>query len=192
MTNKVHASSVHVVHRLPHRTRLRVPKVDRTPKKMTRLSESLASVPGVRSVEVNHATGSVVVKHEDHPGIMDGFATALAETGSELLLGLVGGEELGLAEVGLSFVGNFIKDTVSSVDKGLSSATSGTLDLRALVPLLFFGAGAFSLTRSRGDWAAVPPLVLFYYAFDTYWKFHTEASRQPQVAAIAADAQAGQ
>jgi hypothetical protein len=37
------------------------------------------------------------------------------------------------------------------------------------------GFGLIKLLTDK-DWKAVPPYVLLYYAFDTYWKLHDRSA----------------
>jgi copper chaperone CopZ len=165
-----HHHAVRVVHRLPHRTRLRVPKAQRD--KLSKLSSTLSAVPGVESVQVNHQTGSVLITHDPKPEIVDTFASAIAGAMPDLLFSLCGVEELELGAVGLAAIGPYVQKAIKNLNGTVSYATDDAVDLKTLVPALFFGAGAISLFKNPAKWAAVPSIVFFYYAFDTYWKLN--------------------
>ncbi len=50
--------------------------------------------------------------------------------------------------------------------------TNNYLDLKTLLPVAFLVGGIYQASKTRAWWNQVPAWVLFYYAFDSYVKFH--------------------
>jgi len=172
MTGRLHAKSTGVAHHLAHRTRLRIPRQHRTPHKMEQVAQALRTAPGVRHVEVNHRTGSILVQHDEHPDILKTVEKTLEESSGEILEALIEG---GNPEVvGLTMGLHLISSLFSSADGKISTATNNMLDLRALAPVVFLAAGIMRLRRGAGEdvLMTISPIVLFWYAFDLYWRFH--------------------
>ncbi len=104
-----------VAHAIPGRTRMRVKPQLRTPEQMAKVKEQLEKQEGVRSVSVNHRTGSVLIKHERHVEGDRVFRAVLgdvelaaesvmevpeADSPYERLAGLTSGATLGLVVAG--------------------------------------------------------------------------------------------
>ena len=187
MSNKkLHEHSRGVVHRTKHRTRLRVPKKYRKQAELHQLKTNIEQIPGVQSVEVNDQTGSVLIHHEETEGLFEQIGEALQESAPELLslMLLPGGEE---AEVGMEVLANLFKTVFVEPLNGHSQEASSHADAHAsgmgapsvkwkrMVPLAFIAAGTWKLLQEEALLAGVAPLVLFYYGFDTYWKFKQES-----------------
>jgi hypothetical protein len=172
MAGRLHANSKGVAHHLAHRTRFRIPKQHRAPQHMERVATALRKAPGVRHVEVNHRTGSILVHHDEHPDILQTVEKTLEESSGELLEALVEGgspQILGLT-LGLHLLGNLF----SSADDKLADATGSAVDLRTIAPIAFLALGIMRLRRGAGEdiLMTISPIVLFWYAFDLYWRFH--------------------
>lgn len=181
MAGRLHSKSQGVAHHVAHRTRLRVPKSHRTPHKMDKAADALRKTPGVNHVEVNHRTGSILVHHDEHPGILESVEKTLEESSTELLEALVEGgnpEVLGLA-VGFHLISNLF----SSADQKVSKATNNLVDAKTIAPLAFLVAGFMRLRRGSGEdvLMTISPVVLFFYAFDLYWRFNVAGpTAEPQ------------
>ncbi len=172
MSGRLHAQSRGVAHHLPHRTRLRVPKEHRTKGQLENMADALRKAPGVQSVDVNHRTGSILVHHHEHPSIFNTFEKTIEESSGELFEALVEGGSLQVA--GLTFAGHFIANFVSNLNEQLGEATNKQVNLRTLAPAAMLGLGLMRLKRGQGEdlLMTVSPIVLFFYAFDLYWRFN--------------------
>ena len=170
-------SAVNVVHRLPHRTRIRMPKVHRTPGKMEKMADRFRKLEGVKDVEVDHRTGSILLKHTEDPGIIESLMASLEDAG-DLFLSVMMEEEGPESE--LSVVSKFLKETLGTANSNVSRSTRGFIDLRMMVPLGFLGAAVWKMrsTGARAWLMEVPPYVLLWYAWDSYMKLHH--TRPPQ------------
>jgi len=160
--------AVKVVHRLPHRTRIRMPKIHRTPGKMEKIGEHLRQIEGVKGVSVDHRTGSILLDHHDDAGFIEGLMGSLEEAG-DLFLSVMMEDD---APEQLSVVSKFLKETLGSANLNVSRSTRGFLDLRMMVPLGFLGAALWKMRHTKEWLIEVPPYVLLWYAFDSYIKLH--------------------
>ncbi len=167
-----------VTHHIAQRTRYRIARKHRDAKTLRRVNESIMKVPGVKKVELNERTGSILVHHEENPGILPLLGTVLDELGVDLFEGLVGGEEMILIP-GLSVISGLVKTKFGSANNSVSELTKNYLDLKTLVPMLFLGAGFYQASQNRYWWKQMPAWVLFYYAFDSYLKFHGAGNYLP-------------
>jgi hypothetical protein len=175
MTRKQNSQIKGLAHHLPHRTRYRVSSRHRNEKAVHRIRDSVLSVAGVKSVEINDRTGSVLVHHDETPGILDALAGALDAVGEDLFDEII---ESGINEVipGGSVFAHLIRQRIGRADSLVAELTNNLLDLKMLLPICFLGAGFFQASRNR-DWLGqVPAWVLFYYAYDSYLKFHGPAA----------------
>jgi hypothetical protein len=174
-TKKLSHTSPGVAHHLPHRTRLRLAKHHRKAKTLAAVQARLKKVPGVKDVEINERTGSVLVHHEENHNVLELMGTALEEVATDLFEAVLEVEE---AEVpGLSIAAHMLKSRFSKLDTSLANATSNAVDLKAIVPLALLGLGVYKLLKDRAWWGEMPAFVLFYYAFDSYMKFHGPSVR---------------
>ena len=159
-----------VSHHLPHRTRYRLPKGRRSKETSDCIVEKLSKVPGVKSVDVNHRTGSIFVAHEEDPDILGGLSGAFDSVCGDLFEEIL--EEEGAMIPGFSVLAHLIKKRAGKIDHFLAEKTNNIIDLKMLVPVLLLGAGLYKIAKSKQWLAEVPAAVLLYYAYDSYLKFH--------------------
>jgi len=159
-----------VSHHLPHRTRYRVPKGRRSKETSERIVEKVSKVPGVKSVDVNHRTGSIFIAHEEHPEILAGLSGAFDSVCGDLFEEVL--EEEGAMIPGFSVLAHLLKKRAAKLDHFLAEKTNNMIDLKMLVPVLLLGAGLFKIAKTRQWMHEVPAWVLLYYAYDSYLKFH--------------------
>ena len=173
MTQK-HKHTKGLAHHLPHRTRYRVARKHRDEASVRRIRDSVLAVPGVKSVEVNDRTGSVLVHHEERSGILDSLSAALGGVGEDIFEEII---DTGLDEIvpGGSIIAHLIKQRVGSANSSVAQLTNNMVDLKMLLPMGFLTAGIFQASRNRNWLDQVPAWVLFYYAYDSYLKFHGPA-----------------
>ncbi len=141
---------------------------------MRQVADALRKTAGVTGVEVNHRTGSILVHHEEVPAILEAVEKTVADVSVDLLEALV--ETGSPAVAGLTVGAHLIANLFTAANSSLSGATSNVLDLKTVVPLAFLGLGVWRLRRAPGEdlLMTISPIVLFYYAFDTYWKLQVE------------------
>jgi hypothetical protein len=189
MSKKLTRSAKSVAHHSPGRTRIKVPKGHRA--QLHKIKDALVKQPGVQSVEVNHDTGSVIVKHEHDSQIFEVFHKAIEAVGGDVLTTLIEGETAAelIGPVGLAAAAFGILEGLGGAIFSSSSETGGGIgklmgeqrpDWRTLVPVGLLAAAAYKAYETRMFWQGVTPAVLCYWAFDTYWKFNVQETKQDQ------------
>jgi hypothetical protein len=140
-------SEIRMVHAIPGRVRLKVPKLRHNPTLARLIQERLGAVPGIQGVEVTPLTGSVVVRFDPQIVTAPESLMNLSETLTDLFPGLdltqwvdfvrqsLSGEAAGLSwpEV--------VVDYGAGLKACLARALGGLLDLRILIPLAFLYFG---------------------------------------------------
>lgn len=174
MTQSPIAQPIMVAHHTHGRTRLRVARRYRDPATLAQVQRTLQQVPGVRRVEVNSTAGSVVLHHDPATTRLEDVSDAL-EDQLDFFLSIVPPRERPQAAAEVSALAHALQRQFHDLDAAVRRATAGWIDLKMLVPVVFLGAAVVQVTVTEGSWAAVPPYLLVYYAFDTYMKFHTLA-----------------
>jgi hypothetical protein len=159
-----------VSHHLPTRTRYRIAKGRRSQELATQIRDKVSTVPGVKVVEVNERTGSVFIHHEERPDILEALCTAFDAVADDLFEEAI--ELEGDMIPGFSVFAHLLKKKAAKVDAYVSQRTDNLLDLKMLVPIIFVGAGLVQVVKTKNWLEQVPAWVLFYYAYDTYLKFH--------------------
>ncbi len=173
-TGQAHA---HVASHTPGRVRLRVHHPHRHPELLNSVREQLEKTPGVDQVEVNPHSGSVLVHYDHHASSMNDILGALGDVG--MIMGTVAGadelpgddasdEAAGHSTTAAGFVG-----TINDLDQRLSRVTGRKVDLKLLFPLALGALGVQSAVRNGIGFSEVPAYILIWYAFDSFWKFHS-------------------
>jgi hypothetical protein len=160
-----------VTHHLPHRTRYKLASHHRNAKTVSRLQESLKQTAGVKDVEYNHRTGSLLIHHVESPEMMGNVSNVLNTIAEDLF------EELAEENVGLpgvSMLAHLIAKRFDKLNQYVAFRTNSYIDFKMLLPLLFMGAGLFQISKEKAAFSQVPAWVLFYYAYDSYLKFHNQ------------------
>lgn len=76
---KERSCNVRVVHKVSHRTRLKVDKKHRQPENLHRMKRQVEKAEGVQHVEVNERTGSLIVHHHEGAHIPGHLNNAISE-----------------------------------------------------------------------------------------------------------------
>lgn len=145
---------IKVVHAVPGRIRVKVSKVKENPTLAGEIERQLSTIQGIRRVEANPVTGSVLVLYD--PGAMTSLnpLLALSET-FPLLFPEFDVREL---EVWLASSGNgsnserSVAESISSFFRTLNAEVgkaTGGLDLKILLPLTLFFFGLRGLLLSE-------------------------------------------
>lgn len=173
MPAKLTPISKGVVHSTPHRTRLRVPRIYRSHDHMQRVQHALEKVPGVKSVHTTVGTGSVLIEHENKPAIVEGIGDALARATPELLEVLLGETEVATAIGGAMTIGALFSKLFAGGENGAEPRIHPETQakIKRMVPFAFLVVGAWQLIEQESIFGSIAPIALFYWAFDTHWKF---------------------
>jgi hypothetical protein len=163
------ALSVQVVHTSPGRLRLRVPRAALENGALGRAAQALTDVAGVQQVRPNTLASSLVVQYDD--GVVD--TAALLDVLADAGLSVGASSPAPAAVDDGSRVARSIESLLGTADVRVARLTSGTADLRTLVPL---GLGALALREVlAGRLGMAPWYTLAWWAFDSFIKL-----QQPQ------------
>jgi len=169
-----------VVHHVKGRIRVKLPDAKGDHHFLERLQQSLSPMAGVRSVDVNPATASIVV-HYDPTAHLDFYQT-LADHGENE--GLFFLESAKLSEVDEianelqreaqflaqhSHVAKSAVDSVSRIDQALKKATNNTVDLKVLLPL---GLAIYSFLELESEIATPLWVTLGIFSFNSFVALH--------------------
>lgn len=172
--------SARVVHHVKGRIRVKLHGAKGNRRLLESVQQSLSPVAGVRHVDVNSATGSIVVHYDEtmHPD----FAETLANHGeSEGLFSL---EPAELSEVDAisnklqreaqflaqhSDVAKSAVNFVSQIDQALKKATDNTVDLKVLLPL---GLAIYAFLELESDITTPLWVTLGIFSFNSFVSLH--------------------
>jgi copper chaperone CopZ len=181
MAAKLSPVSSGVVHSSARRTRLKVAQPHRTAHNAVVVKDAIEKVPGVESVHIAHGTGNVVITHDDRPDILEHIGDAIYKAAPDVLEALVLGTHtngMGLGLSGLWAVGTVLgkifgdaTTTESSNESPDGKPVVNNNDVKKYIPYAFLAAGVIQVLETEALMMGMAPLALFYYAFDTHWKF---------------------
>jgi Heavy metal associated domain 2 len=165
-----------VVHHIPGRLRVRLPRAQRNPRLLEELAKFCESLGGVRQVEINPTTGSLLVHYtpESHDQIR-----SLLRSQAE---GIEQPPELGMADdladkmereadflAAHSEVALRLVNTVKALNREVRIATDNTVDLKVLLP----AALAVWAFLKHGIEASTPLWVtLTIFSFNSFVALH--------------------
>jgi hypothetical protein len=152
---------------------------------MARARDHLAGQPGVRDVETNAATGSIVVRYDPEERSGEDVLALLADVGV-IVRDVLGADRL--PEVGHSQASRTLVDALADLDRRVSAATGNRVDLKVLFPAALGLLGVRQVASQGLGLSQVPGYVLLWYAFDAFVKLH-QTPVAPGDAARAADAE---
>lgn len=175
--------NIKIVHAIPGRMRLKVADVRENPTLAGALRKRLVSLPGVRTVDVNARTGSVLILYE-----ATAFASAealqeLAKPLAELFPGVELSElQSWMSSPNGSGSGPALTQGIASffagLNKNIEAATGSAVDLRILLPVGLFILGLRSLLFT--DKRPLPTWYdFFWFALGAYFMMHPKPGEQP-------------
>lgn len=171
-----------VSHHVHGRIRVKVPAGKRNAAVLKDITESLNSVPGVRRIETNVLTGSIVVQydHRAHAAFDESLAAHGVTTGIfrleppdvsdvDRLAADIEREAEFLAAH--SDTARTIVDSVKKLNTGLKRATNNNLDLKVLLPL---GLAAWAIIENDPEIATPLWLTLSIFSFNSFVALHAQ------------------
>lgn len=174
---------VKIVHAIPGRIRLKVTSVRDNPTLAGELQQRLTSLQGVRRVEANPQTGSVLILYEATAFASAEAVQELAQPLAEIFPGLkLNDPQSWMSSANGSGSTPSLTQGIASffvgLNKNIDAATGSTLDLRILLPLGLFFLGLRSLLIS--DQRPLPTWYdFFWFALSTYFMMHPKPGEQP-------------
>ena len=167
-----------VAHSSAHRTRLKVPKDLNIASNSLMVKDAIERVPGVKDVRVVPPIGSVIVEHDDRPDVLENIGEAIAKVSPDLF-NLFTAEVAGPNTALLSLFSNLFREDENVADaEADAGGTSAAPSIKRVIPYAFLAAGLMQVLEGEALLAGVGPLALFYWAFDSRWKFKQEKLAQ--------------
>jgi hypothetical protein len=147
---------------------------------MHALGERLNAALGPGRAEVNPTTGSLLL-HYDHQTRSSADVLSILHDVGVLVEDTARGLGLELAEAGAGSSTTAIRivDAMTDLDRQLSALTGRTVDLKLVFPMALGGIGLWRAATSGLGLTEVPAYVLLWYAFDSFWKFHSGPPQHP-------------
>jgi len=170
----------HVAHHVKGRIRVRMPKAKRDRATLESVKNAITPMHGVKSVDVNHTTGSVIVHYDENAH--DDFHSALTQHGEKHDLFMLAPprmtevDELAetiekeaefLAE--RSETARAIVDLVKGINAQIKKATNNSVDLQVLLPL---GLAAYAFVGLEADMATPLWVTLSLFSFNSFVSLH--------------------
>ncbi len=166
-----------VVSFVPGRIRVRADRSLRSSDSMRALQELLAGLGGVREVQVNPTTGSLLMSYD--PETLDMAELLLAVQNANVKVVVPGLDQQASVEEGVSGVARSINDCFSQVDRAVSRATGGRLDAKAVAPLALGAVAVRQLLIQGAGLSAIPWYVLLWYSFEMFTKYNVGKRTKP-------------
>lgn len=171
-----------VSHSTRGRIRVKIPAAKRNLPILNEITQSITGVEGIRNIETNVVTGSIVVEY-DHRASPD-FPQRLTSHGANT--GLFNLQAPELSEVdelaaniereaeflaAHSEAARTIVDAVKILNTGLKRATHNNLDLKVLLP---FGLAAWAIVEHDPEIATPLWLTLSIFSFNSFVSLHAQ------------------
>jgi len=144
---------------------------------MRALQDLLSSLGGVREVQVNPTTGSLLLSYD--PETLDMAELLLAAQNANVKVVVPGLDQQATVEEGVSDVARRLNDRFSQVDRAVSRATGGRLDAKAAAPLALGAVAVRQLLTQGAGLSAIPWYVLLWYSFEIFTKYNVGKRTKP-------------
>jgi copper chaperone CopZ len=138
---------------------------------MAEIGDRLQQVPGVHDVQVNPASGSIVVQHDPDSTVLPALEQALGEPVA-FALDLIPPRERDRAAATATKLARVVNAVLRRFDAALLRASGGWFDLRMFLPLALIGLAALEVALREGSLSSTSPVVLLLLAIDAYGRFH--------------------
>lgn len=164
-----------ITHFISGRIRIRIPSKKGDGAFFLSMKERFSNFPGIRTVEVNSLTGSILILHAFDTRSLD-IKKLTAYTESN---GLFKVEERPLSGSSAPFIREKLGESVKGFDEKMKEMTSGELDLSTVAFLLLLGVGIYQI--GAGNFAAPAWYVAFWYAMNIFMQAETRKGKSLQL-----------
>ena len=148
---------IRTLHLLPGRVRFQIPMMVGREEELKAATTQIAKISGVKWVDYNKISGSVLIYFEDSVLKADLLFTALIR-----LLGL----EDELQKAPKSYVNTEIRSVIESLNQAVYSKTNGILDLYTALTLALAGLGVSQIIKNKSN--ILPTgLTLLWWAYNS-------------------------
>lgn len=171
------AAHAKIASHVPGRIRLKMQAQHRNEASLACIGKHLSAREGIHEVRTNPVTGSLTLHYDHARHSMAGILGFLEDL--DVMVESIG-HLPSVGESGASANGEspeFIA-AVNDLNARLSKLAGFPVNLKALLPLLFVGAGVWSIGRRGLMIEAVPGWLFLWFAFDMFVKLHS-THRQP-------------
>jgi hypothetical protein len=168
---------ISIVHAVPGRIRLKISRLKRDPKYAVAIRDRLLTLPGVRRVEANPLTASVVVSYNDPattlPALVPNLSEALQQFASpdldrkEIEAILTSPSNGNGSHPPATPLATRINSWLGTMDESVDWVTGGNIDLRVLLPLSLFVLGIGRLLSS-GNVQSPTWFDFLWFSFGTF------------------------
>lgn len=155
---------------MPGRLRIRLDRAHRGNGALDRVEESLEARDGIDAVAASSTTGSVLVHYDPRALGHDDVLAMLRDAG--IVIGEVARSVTSEEDIGHSVISTRILDVLTDLDRRLSRATNGVVDIKLLFPLTLGTLAIRQIATSGLGLSTVPGYVLLWYTFDSFYKLH--------------------
>jgi hypothetical protein len=149
---------IQTVHLLPGRVRFRIPLMIDKEEELKAASSQIAKINGVKWIESNKITGSVLINFDDSVIQADLLFAALIR-----LLGL----EDELQKAPASYLSTEIRTVFESLNQAVFSRTNGIIDLYTAIPLLLAALGVSQIIKNKTN-IFPTGLTLIWWAYNSF------------------------
>lgn len=150
---------------------MRLPKAQRHTDIVLDFKSLLQEMDGIRTVEANPATGSVLVEHD--PSVIN--TDKLIEAAGANLIAKIGDAAESEAAPEISTSAMQVLKSFGRFDRTVNRITRGTIDGKMAVSFLFLGLSLgrmFSVRRAPTPWH-----TLLWYSYSIFMQWHKPGSR---------------
>lgn len=157
----------------PGRLRIKLHPSRRTPQVMNGIKQGLGPQEGVRDVRLNPSTGSVTVKYDRHHHDTDSILDVLEDL--DVVVQSLGD----VPSIKQPHAGADKRDrsegflaAIEDLNQRIHGTTGLPIDLKLILPLVFAGAGLWSISKRGLMVESVPGWLFLWFAFDMFVKLH--------------------
>lgn len=179
--------SARVTHHIQGRIRVKVPSAKGNEIALHRIKESILPMPGVRDVQVNSSTGSILVHYDS--GLYDDFHQHLTEHGESAGLFALQCPEVSEIDqiantiereaeflAARSETARTLVDFTKQLNSAIKKATRNAVDLNVLLPL---GLAAYSVLELEAEMSTPLWVTLGIFSFNSFVMLHAGSVEQP-------------
>ncbi len=159
-----------VAHAIPGRIRVRLDKTLRSPDTVNSLVNALAQVEGMRLVQGNPVTGSLLLLYDPERLNLEQLFAAAQAANIKVIVPEAAAPPPPSGEV--SAIATRINAAFSRLDRAMATYTGGKVDVKLLIPAGLAATAMRQIVTSAPNLTAVPWYVLLWYSFDFYSKYN--------------------
>ncbi len=187
--------SARAVHHVRGRIRLKIPSLKGNARLLDEIKQTIAGLHGVKEVEINAATGSVVVRYDpvlhesfheqlaDHAGNVSAFVLVPPELSEvDELAKKIEQEAQFLSQH--SEAARTIVDGFRKLDRAIKFSTNNTVDLKVLLPL---GLAVYSLVEIGLEASTPLWVTLGIFSFNSFLTLHAPDPKTQTTTALVVD-----